>query len=472
MDLDLSGFKFHNRFDIVATNVETGEKIKGKAENVVLNQFYKKMVGAGAANYNGINAIFVGSGNTPPTPEDTALESFIVRRTTNAGFNWDKSQITPGGTGVMVYSASIRLEANEFNGQFIREVGLGLNTSPYPLATRAILQDANGNPLEIEKTADPPMVVDIYATAFLTMPDKISGYHFLIGSSYPQFLNKLDLFYYMEHFRFYTRRYPVSWNDDPIPATFSTAVIGVMEADYVGDTNNMKRNYSFSAIQVGQQNIGGIREVRIGGESVGQILIPVPNDEITQPVIVKEVVGTGDGSTVGFSTKWGWIRNNGTLEVFINDIKQNDGFSIEYDKPNSMVVPHFLDYVYEYRPSTAIGNVQMYEYDTSLVDIKSVQYVGTIDLPLVFSDSLTGFPFTDISIPAGGTVDLSSELKSKKYIGTRTDRIAQARFYQTPEIIFDTPPPEGATIAVTYQPDCIAKDETKIINNITYSLGL
>ena len=37
--------KFHNRFDIVVTNVETGEvELKGQAENMVLDRIYTRLV--------------------------------------------------------------------------------------------------------------------------------------------------------------------------------------------------------------------------------------------------------------------------------------------------------------------------------------------------------------------------------------------------------------------------------------------
>ena len=37
---------------------------------------------------------------------------------------------------------------------------------------------------------------------------------------------------------------------------------------------------------------------------------------------------------------------------------------------------------------------------------------------------------------------------------------------------FDTPPAVGATISVTYQPDCLAKNSNKIMKNMSYKLQM
>ena len=58
--------KFHNRFDIVVTNVETGEvELRGQAENMVLNRIYTRLVAF--SSYFDQIVFGTGSGTMDPT---------------------------------------------------------------------------------------------------------------------------------------------------------------------------------------------------------------------------------------------------------------------------------------------------------------------------------------------------------------------------------------------------------------------
>lgn len=153
--------KFHNRFDFVVTNVETGEiELRGKAENIVLNRMYSRLVVFGSY----FDQIIFGTGSGTMDPTRTTLFN-------KAGNKACSTVELIRAFPVSKWTKSIRLEATEFNGNILTEVGISETTTN--INTHAMITDAEGNQLTIEKT--PVRIIDIYASVFIEFDDFLDG---------------------------------------------------------------------------------------------------------------------------------------------------------------------------------------------------------------------------------------------------------------------------------------------------------
>ena len=153
--------RFHNRFDIVVTNVDTGEvELKGQAENMVLDRIYTRLV----AFSSYFDQIVFGTGSGTMDPTRTTLFNRVGNKPCSTV---ELIRAFP----VSKWTKSIRLEATEFNGNILTEVGISETTTS--INTHAMITDAEGNQLTIEKT--PVRIIDIYATVFVEFDEFTDG---------------------------------------------------------------------------------------------------------------------------------------------------------------------------------------------------------------------------------------------------------------------------------------------------------
>lgn len=155
----------HNRFDIVVSNIETGEVVqKAQAENIVLDRMYTQL-----CNFNTYftNIIF-GTGTGTPTASRTTLFNRLNYKTAE---EVEVVRSYPNSKWVK----KIRLESSEYNGSTITEVGISNETTN--INTHAMITDSEGNPLSILKNS--LMVVDIFATVFIEIPIVDSGLFYI-----------------------------------------------------------------------------------------------------------------------------------------------------------------------------------------------------------------------------------------------------------------------------------------------------
>ena len=163
------GIRFHNRFDFVITDVESGEisrafaALKPQAENIVLDRIYTRLL-----NFQSyFDQIVFGSGTGTLAASRTTLFNRIG----------NKAAVTESSVRSYPNSAwtrKIRLETGEHNGTTLREVGISETTTN--INTHALITDSEGNPLEIEKTSS--RIIDIYATVFVEVYSVDSGCFF------------------------------------------------------------------------------------------------------------------------------------------------------------------------------------------------------------------------------------------------------------------------------------------------------
>lgn len=159
----------HNRFDFVITDVETGEiskayaELKPQAENIVLDRMYTRLTAFSTFFAN----IVYGSGTGTPSAAGTNLFSRV-------GYKAAADVSVVRSYPLSVWTRKIRLDVNDNNGMFLREVGISDDTTL--INTHALITDSEGTPIEIEKTV--LKIIDIYATVYVELYDVDSGLQF------------------------------------------------------------------------------------------------------------------------------------------------------------------------------------------------------------------------------------------------------------------------------------------------------
>ncbi len=148
-----AGVNLHNRFDIV----KNGEWV-GYAENIILDQMYDRI-----CNFSSyFNNIHFGTGSGTPTPDRTSLFSHLGTKTA-------ETEEVVKALPTSKVTKKIVLMPEEYVGQTITEVGVAYGSTASYLVTHAMIKDAEGNPLSIDKTDID--VIEIYATIFVTLID-------------------------------------------------------------------------------------------------------------------------------------------------------------------------------------------------------------------------------------------------------------------------------------------------------------
>ena len=158
--------KIHNRFDIEVRDKDTGAlKQKGYAENILLDRAYTRV-----CNFNTyFSYIHFGTGTGDLSVSRTSLfaplgnKLAVIDSSVNA---YPVSRVTK----------KITLDPEEYVGKEITEVGISGSSSTSAMNTHALIKDAEGNPLSINKTALD--VVVIYATVFINFENPSDDFVF------------------------------------------------------------------------------------------------------------------------------------------------------------------------------------------------------------------------------------------------------------------------------------------------------
>lgn len=475
----------HNEWKIVVRDAKTGEvKKEGKGQNILLNQWWT--IYLSTSNDTCLRYIHFGSGTAEPVATNTKLTSPIGSKDSRTASTSVLDFSEWESEGIISVKRTARLEANEYIGQTISEVGFayGLATTGN-LATHSLITDMNGNPLSIEKHADE--VIDIFGTVFFKLGTKFDSGRLGFICDRPSFNALTRMFMTLEPFSI-----PSSNNKVAIPGT---SIFWVRDAAYVSTPNdypgaiplgnvshsfnvpNKTYKYTFSDFTVSNANvIGGI-----GSLIFSQFQMRVPCTGFSQPVIEKEVVGTGNGVTKDFQTKFGMIRNNGTFKAYVNDIEVSATADYDQPYPNTNIAHHINilpgSTYYPYAINMVTDNILVFENPLSEYGINTIRCrqttVYTSDDGEVWTQAAqrTSSSINDLTIPA--------EHSSKRYwkcipfSGTNltVENINSTAFASAKNVHLAEALPEGATIAVTYQPDVIAKDDQHTIKNLSITFS-
>ena len=526
----------HNRFDIEVIDAKTGEiKQKAKAENVILNRFWNCLAPgwrAGDRIYASyFRYLFYGSGTGTPQSTDSTLFSHVGVKDfigndhyyNTSGYTFDYRP----AAGIYSAKRQTQFSESEAVGVNFTEVGIGYGTASNNLCTHAMLQDMNGNPISILKTNTD--IINIYATVYIhwsgNQIGKIYlGDHFDWGSSYSgnpnvrncwfgiyadgSLYNYKDALGMGDYGDFTKEGTPFYSNRDKVcQRNLDSSDVESLPCNF--DLTTKRLTYSLKRLGINEGNVGGLGGIwlnestpyaydatKVNGNFFLRVEDFYPGDDI-----VGEAVGTGDGSTTRFKTKFDFPEN---AKVYVNGIEQLSGVTIRRIPRNTIgwyclyAVPilegstesHILYSCIpttEYQPSS--NGVKMYvghiiknsisnigfasayieKYNSGTLSLYGCNNLDNNSWTLIHSESSD---YSTITIPLNDTTGHYKYYKvTGNYTSSNTITLNGASDdYKA--IIFDTPPAQGDVITADYHTPYIAKDADHVLDfNVTIQFG-
>lgn len=311
----------HNRFDVEVRDAKTNElKQTAVAYNIILNRWFHYFTNTGGVIYyaDPLKAIGVGKGTGTLDVTRTDVFSYIGRKiptTIETVYDYPTSYITK----------EIRLEADQFNGNNITEVGFlaAYYDTYYHFVTHAFLQDSEGNQIAIQKT-DTDVVI-IRGTFYVTFnctgfgdngiypaADQNGVVRWLLGVA--TFPNTISFS------RYNLQKSTDLWNfkhgtkSSSLDACTRNATTWRIDYPVITWLDTERNNHTVRTI---------------GINSIGAISLP--NHTMFPPVqVTKIAIGTGDGTTKDFSIKAPFIIPNSET-IYVNNVALTKGTDYEID---------------------------------------------------------------------------------------------------------------------------------------------
>ena len=375
MKVETGGVKIHNRFDIVVRNAETGEvEQRGQAENIVLDRAWERI-----CNFNSyFSNIVFGTGSGAPIASRRTLFNRL-------GYKPGVTESLVRAYPTSTWTQSISLGTQEYNGSIITEIGISDTTTE--INTHAMITDAEGNPLSVEKTS--LRIIDLYATVFISIYDVDSG-----------------LFFYNDNLRNYLTGASGPGN---------VLGIGQGSSDDMGFSITGARavNLSEKTVEVsGRFDVNALNaEVGfLAWDSIG-LGCKVPRVGVNAGKQVNGVeIGVGDGAKISFELPQKIIEN---LAVYVDGVINNDwelnvyGTHIVFSTPIAEPLIVTADYFCRLIPKT-IDNV----LDTSF----KIKFNGSIPTPIVPPMDFSGVPGAQGPIAGNTEYGFYGEVSAANFI--------------------------------------------------------
>ena len=469
--------KIHNRWDVEVVDAATGEvKQRARGFNVICNGWWQYV----PIGYD-FDTVHYGRGSGTPSASDTALFSEIG--TKSGTTTYDASTLDQG---FVSWTVSCQLAPGDSVGETITEVGLSeWSSSSYPIFTHAMLEDMNGNPISITKTATD--IVNIYATVFLHITtDRYAN-------------GKIRIVKNVSWMRGYS--YNASYMGIRIlPSAWGYS--GDSKGQSTSSYNAATKTYTlhFAQFQANDGNIaGGALWLAYGTVNTSLssylqawlFLLPAAKSQI-----FSEAVGTGNGTKQNFRTKFAFPTD---ATVYVDGVAQTSGVTVYPDHPAQHErLDHFLQpivmvttpdklVIFEDTVASASakqfgpGEEQMYENMVEGLAITSLKIssASTAGSATIYvSDDLE--TWTDVGATlSSGWWEIPSQYAAAKYWKIRNN--ASGTMYleggknadlTSYAIRFDTPPASGSVITATYQTPMIPKDENHLMDvSMTVTFG-
>lgn len=470
----------HNEFEIVVRDAKTNKIKKSvKGYNIILSRFWSLFFTTSVSNLQWSHIHF-GSGTVAPNAADTTLTSLIAAVACGSDVI-DTSRYA--SEGIVSRKRSIRLQDTEYVGSVISEVGIG--NSATSLLTKCLIKDGNGNPISITKSDSE--IIDIYATFFAKFPlSYLNGGDIMLpladGSSLIKTctLQSGGGIFRAASYNVYYDKYQLQPN--AITYYWINHCFSPGSPTVTFDVANKKATWAVPNVLAATYNDqGGIRSMLIS-DVVG---LRVPGEWFTQSPITKEVIGTGDGVTTKFNTKFGLLKNDAAFKVHVNDVEvsvKNTLFDTIVPQANILPGIKFIDWP---------RNLTMVPFMSTLGDANAMGvgdivfenplYMYGVDTckgqqtTLYSADSPAG-PWTYVVGPnSGGSTAYAIPVahKNKRYWKHPGSSVQGSRFSELNSVAFaaeklielNEAPPAGAVVTCTYNPDLIAKDANHVIHN-------
>lgn len=466
--------RIHNRWDVEVVDAATGEvKQRARGFNVICNGWWSVIPNGGSISY-----IVYGRGSGTPAATDTALFDRIGSKSVTGSNYYDASTLSQE---FVSWQYSVQLAPADAVGETITEVGLSGNAT---LLTHAMLEDMNGNPISITKTATD--IVNIYATVFLHLTTdryangKIritNSVNWMRGSGFwDGYLGvRLCQSIYYGNAEFAGHR-SVSYD----PATKTTTLL-------------------FNQFSASSANVdGGALCLYFGylpntsTKNCYLVLFPAGKSQI-----LNEAIGTGDGSTQKFKTKFAFPTD---ATVYVDGVAQASGVTVVADHPTMAALlnrfcaqiavvtnPHKLAPL---KDGALTNNNRIIDAGETMILEKMMDGLvidwlvlglasSAGDVTIWASDDLE--TWTDVgstmsstyrwTIPAPYNAAKYYKIKNNKNSSIELEGGARSG-YDSYAIRFDTPPAAGAVITADYKTPMIPKDDNHLMDvSMTVTFG-
>lgn len=469
----------HNRFDIELRDVETGAVRKFQAENIVLDGFWTTFIGSTSTSTKVNNYIMVGSGTgTLSTSRTTLFNHLLVQSTSAQGVDWDSDNNT------LAFRVSTTLGTETLPNQTITEVGIG-SSSGTTIKTHALLKDMNGNTVSITKGETE--VMTIWSTVYLSVPDFYASKAKIQTPSRAQSPSTSSNFQSPGYL-------PVASNLNLLFGTFPTAYMSFSEL-FSGSsekiTPTITRDSANKKMTVyARLGTGSMNDMPIGLVTfIYELQIPFSGYAGTT---ITETIGTGDGTTTDFATKYPMISS--VSEVSVNGTPVTT-YTTDLGKPASESITKYLrvldidhpDFSYsDGRNSVVFGSSGTGSSSTTVTG--NITYV--FENPFYLTVPLTAFStagsghelYTSddletwtlaLTTSASGEQSIPAGHQGKRYFKLVLTAVTRYRLpnysyktsvYAETNIHFDTAPASGDEIEVTYTIPFIAKDADHVVD--------
>lgn len=496
----------HNRFDVEIVDAKTGElKRKARAFNVVCDGLWTALNKSfSVTGYGGwFKSIAYGNGTGTPSGGDAALFNQIgkmVGEHVSFGIDYKNSHVW--------IRKDISITETVAVGETITEVGIV--DADNILCTHAMLQDMNGNQISIEKSDTD--IVNVYATIFVHVDPKLLDVDAPVQVSLYSAKSDLSIL-----------RLIMGWHSGKgsvrfIPVKGRVFTNGTNDNEKVNTVipittayDAEKRTISFSGRSAAVNNniaggfgwlvMHGVTDYNYTGYTSNSVILKTISPVFNGSNIIGEAVGTGDGETTEFATKYDLPKN---AKIYVDGVLQTDvtvdcvplsyqnmgqyfqAIAVEDGVAYPKVPLH--GYAKECLTSDKIGDVNKsdnifynpyFEYG-----IKSFKYGAwggvfiSDDLEnwVTVSGSLTGTGL------ASGTYTMPDEYKHYRYFriidnyGTINYDDYMCNFVTEgltgKNIHFATPPAAGAVITADYETEVVTKDSNHVFDlNVVIRLG-
>ncbi len=479
----------HNRFDLEVIDSQTGKvKQKAYAENIVLEALWQRLL----APNTYFNNIHYGTGTGSLVPSRTSLFSLLGAKTAGGKtitYKWDEGWISS--------RKNIQLLETEHVGSELTEVGIGYGSSSGNLVTHALLKDMNGNTITILKTDTD--IINIYATVFVHW--KPEGYDaggiklFLCENNYlltGYLVGDYNSAQHTPYLGYYKGSPQADYN---IASPVGKGMLLYKGGKFTYSVEN--RTMSMDTIRLGAAE--GNPSEKTGIKSLALIQycssnqyykgpIPVlsfsiPSGTYTKSVITGEAIGTGDGVTTQYSTRFPYVISS---NIYVDGVENKDVtvtkkplinttmgiyFELVYAKFTGFYsgnnwFPSF-DAGYSYSSSIKVGDYGVWYNPNYQLGIKSLMYSNAV---IDVSDDLINWDNICNSTLLNKLLSVPAEHHNKKFWRVQgisnsvfrcNDLTSENDLYN---ITFASAPESGSAITADYECEVIAKDSDHVFD--------
>ena len=161
------GVGLHNKFDIQLVDSTGNIKQEITAYNIVLNSYYSHLSNDEVISFN---RLLIGTGTGTPAVTDTGLFQLLAYK----DFDFAYTDVIYHDVNQYSVAASLTFTENEAIGR-ITEIGISNRNNT--LYTHAMVSDAEGHTISINKTNTDRLIITITVYLTLVRPDNVVPYH-------------------------------------------------------------------------------------------------------------------------------------------------------------------------------------------------------------------------------------------------------------------------------------------------------